>query len=256
MILSTLSIRLSWIFIQGIKLLMNFLFPIECLGCWKPWTHLCAQCLHQCYGHAELCPLCHTPSPWYICCIKCNYEINVWYHGIIVGFIYQDLIKRAIIQLKYHHKRQLSEILWDKVALLAQTHPLLWWLIIWSPSSIALSYIPSHRTRKYFQKGYNQSELLAQIVGKKLWITIIQPIKKTRMTRRQTGLDRKRRLSNLIDAFSPLWGHNQTINDSIKHIIIVDDIVTTWSSINHVAKAIKSVYPTITIWWLVVARNG
>lgn len=81
-------------------------------------------------------------------------------------------------------------------------------------------------------KGYNQSELLAKSLGKKLNIPCIQLVKKNKHTPSQTSLKREQRLLNMRGSFSSI--KNDYIN-TYKHIIIVDDIVTTGSTIKEIA---------------------
>ena len=68
--------------------------------------------------------------------------------------------------------------------------------------------------------------------------------KKRKHTRRQTGLERKERLRNLENTFMLIDGAPIQGNETI---LIVDDITTTGSTINELAKTIKARYPKIRI---------
>jgi predicted amidophosphoribosyltransferase len=43
--------------------------------------------------------------------------------------------------------------------------------------------------------------------------------------------------------------------ESTKTVILVDDITTTGSTMNEIAKLIKSKFPKISIWWVVLGRK-
>ena len=76
---------------------------------------------------------------------------------------------------------------------------------------------------------------------------------KARHTHTQAGLDRNRRLSNLKNAFNIKKDNNITWNE---RILIVDDVTTTWATINELAQKIKKIYPKTKIRGLVLARNN
>lgn len=61
--------------------------------------------------------------------------------------------------------------------------------------------MPSHWWRRYFEKGYNQSELLAQELAKRLKLPLFPCAKKCKATASQLSLKRSARLENLKGAF-------------------------------------------------------
>jgi predicted amidophosphoribosyltransferase len=65
------------------------------------------------------------------------------------------------------------------------------------PERLIITYIPSHRYRKKFVKGYNQSQILAEKIHERLLIPIIEILQKPGKTRSQALLNRKQRLTNL-----------------------------------------------------------
>ena len=96
-------------------------------------------------------------------------------------------------------------------------------------------FVPSHR-RKEAIRGYNQSELLAKYVSKKLDIKLsVDNIVKYRFTKEQNKLNRNQRLNNLKDSFE-IKRPEEFIG---KNILIIDDIVTTGSTFIECAKVLK-----------------
>lgn len=234
------------------KFMVDFLFPLECMWCSLRWVLLCNQCLAHCNGHPEVCPLCHAPSSDYRVCIKCRTkDQKAHYKWILVAFEYGGPIKQGILWLKYYHCYTYAWRFISKLTILIQTHGLLSRLLTDEKSSIAVTYIPSHRYRHYFQKGYNQSQLLAQWVANELGLSLVQLTHKIRITHTQTWLNRSRRLVNLSKSFTL----SKSLPPSIKTLIIVDDIVTTWSTINELARTILSSHPSIQIRWVAIGRD-
>jgi ComF family protein len=88
---------------------------------------------------------------------------------------------------------------------------------------------------RYRERGFNQARELARPLCKSLGLRLCGDlVVRRRDTREQAGLDRKERLMNTRDAFkllAPL---------PARHIAIVDDVVTTGSTVNEVAKLLRS----------------
>jgi predicted amidophosphoribosyltransferase len=119
-------------------------------------------------------------------------------------------------------------------------------------SQIFLSFIPSHRRRKYLEKGYNQSELLAKELAKQLNLPILPLAQKTRYTVSQLKLHRSQRQKNLTEAFIPC---NLDLLPPRATVVLVDDVTTTGSTIQELAKTLKKSRPDLMIWGAVIARN-
>lgn len=237
--------------------LIDFLFPRHCITCSKPGNYLCKTCKKQLQPHPEICPVCHRFSKDYQKCLNCKSDKNFVLEWIIIPFAYTDLLKRLIIKLKYFHKKDIGEFLIDRLALALEANETfqqesknsaLWIL----NSELIISFVPTHRYRHYFVKGYNQSQLLAKKLSEKLHVPVVDIAKKKKHTKTQASLDRNGRLKNLKNAFSLIPNLTLLGNETI---LIVDDITTTWSTINELAKLIKFHYPNIKVRWAVLWRH-
>ncbi|MDD2331237.1 MAG: ComF family protein [Candidatus Cloacimonetes bacterium] len=98
--------------------------------------------------------------------------------------------------------------------------------------------VPLHRVRKR-ERGFNQSELVARALARKLGTDYIEPVIRAYYTKSQTMLSKAERQSNLSSAFtlkkkSPVTG---------KRILIVDDVFTTGSTVNEISKVLKTKDP-------------
>ncbi|MDR0859612.1 MAG: double zinc ribbon domain-containing protein [Candidatus Peribacteria bacterium] len=226
--------------------LLDLLFPRECVGCRKTGEYLCSACKKTLYAHPEICPFCHKPSADFQTCFGCKAQEDAL-AGILIGFSYQTLIKKLILKVKFGHKKDIVPFLAGRLALLVQTHGKLS-----GSDQLFISFIPSHRRRKYLEKGYNQSELLAKELANQLNLPILPLVKKVKYTVSQLKLKREERKKNLEQVFVsyPL--------DKLPRgatVLFVDDVTTTGSTLLQIAKVIKQEREDVNIWGAVLARN-
>ena len=233
-----------------LEALISFLFPTQCIGCRKTGKELCSECMKTIQPHQELCILCHAPSSDYVLCHKCKWSQD--YTGISIAFSYSWLVKKLILALKYYHKYDISRFLAYKLAVLILCNVRLSRAIkVWK--KVMISYVPSHWTRRIITKWYNQSELLAKYVAFNIGLECKQLVEKNSYTRSQASLERWKRLNNLKTAFSLC----KDVKLSDYHsIVIIDDITTTWSTIQAIARCIKADYPHLQVRWAVLARSN
>lgn len=232
--------------------IIEIIFPALCVWCEKEtlWVYLCSDCKKEMIPHPEQCVLCHKASPNYSLCYTCKEHAPL--EWVLICFQYTSHIKKLILWLKFSHRYDIAPFLAQRLSLLIQTHPPLSKAM--RSSSLIITSVPSHRRRRYFVKGYNQSELLAKHLARFLEIPFFKLTKRVKHTRSQTSLWRKQRLTNLIGAFSNMSSQASDLKE--KTILIVDDITTTWSTLMHVATQIKKDNPTCSVWGWVLGRHG
>ncbi|RKD32324.1 ComF family protein [Thermohalobacter berrensis] len=94
--------------------------------------------------------------------------------------------------------------------------------------------VPLHRS-KMRKRGFNQSELLARLISKKLDIPLdIKNLKRVKKTLTQNKLKRDERYKNVKNAFS--IKKKGVFNN--KRILLVDDIFTTGSTVDECSKTL------------------
>jgi competence protein ComFC len=227
---------------------LDILFPRECVGCRKAGAYLCSDCKKSLYAHPEICPFCHKESKDFQTCFACRAKENAL-EGIIMGFSYQTLLKKLILKVKFGHKRDVVPFLAERLALLVQTNGKL------SPlcgGQLFISFVPSHRRRKYLEKGYNQSELLAKELANQLGLTMLSLAKKQKYTVSQLKLSREQRAKNLNEAFVAQQVEQLPRGATV---LFVDDVTTTGSTLLHLAKVVKEARADVKVWGAVLARN-
>ncbi|MEI9977287.1 MAG: ComF family protein [Ignavibacteriota bacterium] len=95
--------------------------------------------------------------------------------------------------------------------------------------------VPLH-WRKKWQRGFNQSELLAQEIARHRGIPTVRALRRVRSTLTQAGLSNTERRKNVSAAF-----HCRRAAESLrgKSVLLIDDVMTTGSTAAACARALK-----------------
>ncbi|WP_293858190.1 ComF family protein [Steroidobacter sp.] len=90
-------------------------------------------------------------------------------------------------------------------------------------------------TARYRERGFNQARELALPVCKALGLSLRSDlVVRLRETKEQATLDRSERLKNMTNAFALAAPLNA------RHVAIIDDVVTTGSTTNELAKVLRA----------------
>jgi len=102
--------------------------------------------------------------------------------------------------------------------------------------------VPLHRTR-FIERGFNQSSEIARGVEESIGLPRIRHalIERTRATRSQTKLSVAERVENVEGAFRLNQNHAKMLSG--KRIILIDDVMTTGSTLLAVANEIDKAAP-------------
>ena len=207
--------------------LLNSLLPVSC-GLCNATTNsqlpLCQPCLSDLPAIGTACPSCALPVATSVACGHCQRHQPVC-DQVCAVFPYQEPVNFLIQQFKFNRKLEYSSLfsllMAEKMALMARQPDL-------------IIPVPLHSSRLR-NRGYNQSWELAKHLSRLSDIPASHRcctrIIKTPL---QTGLKASERRRNLKQAFS--------VTADIKdlHICIVDDVMTTGSTLEAIASVLKS----------------
>lgn len=198
------------------KSLSDFLFPEEniCFFCRSQMEyeegHICKSCnaLIE-FAHREI----NTDNPY----------LKKAYYSVV----YNRFIKENIHLFKYEGKSYLYRAFGDLMLKTIYIKEL--------DAKIQLvAFVPMHR-RKKAQRGYNQSELLAQYISQRLNKPLLKNnIVKVKMTKEQNRLGMLERKKNLKGSFKV--ENYKDFKD--KEILLIDDIITTGATMEEISKVL------------------
>ncbi len=118
---------------------------------------------------------------------------------------------------------------------------------IWDDVDMVIP-VPLHWARKW-KRGYNQAEVIAVAVAEAIGAPMRNDIlERCRRTKTQIKLNIEEKAKNVNGAFSvseKIRGQIKKAveNEDIKHIILVDDVFTTGSTLTACFKALRNVFP-------------
>ncbi len=202
------------------------------------------------------CPVCDRPAPWgeYICpgcrgkliylgrsyCLKCGKGLSKeeweycsdchrYSHVFDRGrslYSYES-VAGAVFHLKYKGRQEYADFFAEEWYRELRDTIAAWKIDLIVP-------VPLHKSRKR-RRGYNQAELLAKALGRRLGLPVCgQCVIRSRKTISQKQLNRTERQNNLKNAFKIA-----EVDVQLKIILIVDDIYTTGSTADAVAAVLK-----------------
>jgi ComF family protein len=139
---------------------------------------------------------------------------------------YEGPLEPAIFHFKYEGWRALARPL---ASLIAER------LVVEGVAARWVVAVPLHPLRLR-QRGFNQAELLARDLRRKLALTSPPGVlARTRSTPPQVGHDRKRRFENVAGAF--VWRGSGLDGQSM---LLIDDVATTGATLNACASALRA----------------
>jgi len=221
---------------------LDFLFPPRCAGCDKWGERYCESCQEQTkIIGSSICQVCgepHTGTSSHVC-QRCQIT-ELFYINLRSWAYFEGPLQKAIHKLKY--KRDLG--LGEKLAL-----PLVNLLKVNNWDIDLITAVPLDASRKR-DRGFNQSLCLARPLAWKTGLPVVASIiKRIRKTRSQVGLSLEERRINVTGAF---LAEKKLVKG--KSILIIDDVVTTGSTINSCAEALMKAEAS-KVYGLTLARS-
>lgn len=235
------SLKRSIELISGLsQLMLDICFPPHCPSCDEPVDaegNMCAMCFSQLQHIAPPhCDCCGMPFAVHIAddnaddntatfCAACLSQPRT-YDSARAVWVYNHISSQLITRLKFgDHATSLPRY----AKLMAQrTTPAMRMTDVIIP-------VPLH-WRRLMLRRYNQSALLAYCLAKELQQPVLANcLVRVRATIPQTRLKGPARVQNVKNAFAV-----KSTDIAHKHILLIDDVMTTGATINACTKALKS----------------
>lgn len=231
--------------------IQSWLFPPVCI--------VCGSQVDKSGGEGkDLCPGCQADLPWQKnACFRCALPLHgtgddvcgrcqndpPGYDHTCSAFHYAHPVDRLIQDLKFHHKltaaRLLGDIMADRLAQRTQPRP------------ERIIPVPLHPARLH-ERGYNQALELARPVARKLGVPLdYRSVQRSRATPAQSDLPAEDRHRNVKGAFTVTQGFHA------RHVAIIDDVMTTGSTVEELAITLrKTGVEIIEVWVCARAALG
>ncbi len=206
---------------------LDIVAPPRCVICKKVATWLCADCARGIpLFYAPLCPRCGRPESGRQLCRVCQ-KTPLDVAPIRATFLFQGAVRDVVHALKYRGARDILIPLAERMAEAWRYHKM---------ESDLLVPVPLHANREA-QRGYNQSVLIAKLLGSQLGIPVAtEMLTRTRDTRSQTKLNREERKQNVHNAFAYRAGYK--LNGIC--VTLIDDVATTGATLEACAVVLMS----------------
>jgi ComF family protein len=206
----------------------------------------CAVCSADVGGHEYLCENCRSRAPRINppFCAKCSEPFSgaitqtftcancahrtLHFDSAVAAYRSRGMVRKLVHEFKYGRHRHLR-------------HPLAAWLAeaMNDPRLAGRRFdlivaVPLHPARQR-ERGFNQAELLAELLGTRTAIPLRPTLERIRYTKTQTAYDRAERMENLHDAFR--LRKNADVRGL--RVLLIDDVLTTGSTLSECARVLK-----------------
>jgi predicted amidophosphoribosyltransferase len=228
--------------------LLAFFFPVSCFVCLRSWRYVCKKHRKLLYKHPDMCYLCHRPTSHSAICIDHSASPL---RGVLVLFEYTPLIQSMIHAIKYRDWYDLLHFFAHQSGFDLAAHPILYLAAL--HNTLCITHVPMFPYKENYIRWYNQSYLFAEYLAQRYTLPHYTTLTKTTHTDAQSSLTREQRLTNLSSAYVSSCCE---IPSHCTTLLIVDDVLTTWSTLEACAAEIQKNHWNIQVRWLCIARHN
>lgn len=198
--------------------LKNLIYPNKCV--------LCNKLLDS--NHEFTCNICKKKLEYIVCDSQIKKVNNHCFDYLFSSYCYQDYIRKLLLDFKFNNKKYLCNFLSQRISKYAYNFS--------KTNNIDyIVYVPIS-FRRYMERGYNQSELIARMIEKEIKVPIIKfNLIKVKHNARQSELSVDMRKDNIKGVY------NVRNKDLFKNkcLLLIDDIFTTGNTIEECSKVLK-----------------
>ena len=220
--------------------LLDLVFPTRCAGCGTLGDIWCAACRSQVQPIPQpVCLRCGKPVQQPGRCPACR-EASFHVSAIRAAAVYREPVSQAIHEFKYNGRQDLGQPLGELLA------------GYWRGRTVSVDLVvavPLHQARLK-ERGFNQSQLLAETLCRVAGLPLLQPevLRRERATQQQIHLGPEERRQNVSGAFE--WAGPPLTGVSV---LLIDDVATTGATLEACGEALHAAGAT-RVWALTVAR--
>lgn len=221
---------------QSVRAFRSLLYPARCEQCSGPVAseeYLCLACRESAKTiERPFCETCSEPFHGAIeqefSCMNCA-DRQFYFTHAAACFRSRGVVREMIHRFKYQQQLHLRFPLADWLAVTLDD-PRLARLPI-----DALVPVPLHK-RRFNEREFNQAAVLAELVGARRSLPVDDCLLRVRYTTTQTRYARGERMENLRNAFAL----RHTANVCGRHLVLVDDVLTTGSTLDECARMLMT----------------
>lgn len=227
---------------QAAQRVLDLLYPPVCALCGVNLSHGRVLCDH-CDGdlprlEKPFCESCGEAFPGKIsgtfACPNCQ-DLKFFFDFARPATVRDERTLDLIHRLKYgreiHLANELGRLACESFAADERLAPAL-------DGGWPLVPVPLHRKRLR-HRHFNQAEEISLALARRCGLPVLDALRRTRQTETQTALSRKQRMENLRGAFEITRRGSRWIESAPEGAVIVDDVLTTGSTVNECAKTLR-----------------
>lgn len=230
--------------------LLDFIFPKFCVNCRKFGSYVCSDCftLISFIDHG-FCTVCQRAAIGGLTHPVCKKRFTI--DGVFSSVSYKGIVKKLVYQFKYRPnltnlKNLLTDLMYEGLIQKEMFFHLLQKESVFVP-------IPLYHL-KHKKRGYNQAKLLAEGLGKKLDIKVVDLLVRVKNTKTQVGLSQVERRENIKDAFSIKKEYREKIKN-YQQVFLVDDVATSGATLKEAAELLKK-SGVEKVWGITLAHGN
>lgn len=219
---------------------LDILFPKRCVGCGKIGKYFCTSCsadIRVIKPNESICPMCEKPVVGGVTHPSCQTRYSL--DGLTSFFHYDGPVRKAIKAMKYSLTSDVAE---EFIRLVPASN---------IPKGTFIP-IPLHQKR-FRQRGFNQAEVLATILAKRLNQHVRTDIlKRVRETVPQVAMKKRdARMKNMEGVFGLI--HDDFKQRDMGRVLLFDDVFTTGATMRSAANVLKQA-GVKQVWAVTMAR--